>query len=216
MSADPHAAGAFWRRPADAKRLHARVGGLGVRRRTDAAVERESPGRQRGTAHRSSKRLPRHSWSTARLRKRAFRDVPKYPPVRSQRFVPRNSRCAIGSGTPPPSLPRRAGIRQAGAGSGTGRCGDGAECPRVALASGFEPGRIYEIRYRAQNPPVSGVGLAAIRDVASAVKYGNGAIVPARGKYLHVYGARRADASCACSCTTVSTPTSEAARFSTA
>lgn len=74
-------------------------------------------------------------------------------------------------------------------GSGTGRCGGEAECPRVALASGFEPGRIYEIRYRTQNPPVSGVGLAAIRDVASAVKYGNGTIVPARGRYLHVYGA---------------------------
>ena len=45
------------------------------------------------------------------------------------------------------------------------------------------------MKYRASNPPVSGVGLAAIRDVASAVKYGNGAIVPARGRYLHVYGA---------------------------
>ena len=57
------------------------------------------------------------------------------------------------------------------------------------MASGFEPGRIYELKYRASNPPVSGVGLAAIRDVASAVKYGNGAIVPVRGRYLHVYGA---------------------------
>ena len=57
------------------------------------------------------------------------------------------------------------------------------------MASGFEPGRIYEMSYRAQNPPVSGVGLAAIRDVASAMKYGDGAVVPARGRYLHVYGA---------------------------
>ena len=63
------------------------------------------------------------------------------------------------------------------------------KCPRIAMASGFEPGRIYELKYRASNPPVSGVGLAAIRDVASAVKYGNGAIVPVRGRYLHVYGA---------------------------
>lgn len=73
--------------------------------------------------------------------------------------------------------------------SGAGRCGPGTECPRIALASGFEPGRMYEIHYRAQNPPVSGVGLAAIRDVASAVKYGDAAIVPVRGQYLHVYGA---------------------------
>lgn len=72
--------------------------------------------------------------------------------------------------------------------SGAGRCGPDSSCPRVALASGFEPGRIYELRYRAQNPPVSGVGLAAIRDVASAVKYGDGKFVPVRGKYLHVFG----------------------------
>ena len=72
--------------------------------------------------------------------------------------------------------------------TGEGRCGPGSDCPRVALASGFEPGRIYELRYRAQNPPVSGVGLAAIRDVASAVKYGDGTIVPVRGRYLHVFG----------------------------
>src|SRR5215213_5143526 len=64
--------------------------------------------------------------------------------------------------------------------TGAGRCGADASCPRVALASGFEPGRIYELRYRAQNPPISGVGLAAIRDVASAVKYGDGTIVPVR------------------------------------
>src|SRR6478736_3186727 len=74
-------------------------------------------------------------------------------------------------------------------GSGTGRCGGNASCPRLALSSGFEPGRMYELRYRVQNPPVSGVGLAAMRDLASAVKYGNAAIVPARGQYLHVYGA---------------------------
>jgi hypothetical protein len=57
------------------------------------------------------------------------------------------------------------------------------------MSAGFEPGRIYELKYRVANPPVSGVGLAAIRDVASAVKYGNAAIVPVRGRYLHVYGA---------------------------
>ena len=56
------------------------------------------------------------------------------------------------------------------------------------MASGFEPGRIYELKYRVANPPVSGVGLAAIRDVASAMKNGD-ADVPVRGKYLHVYGA---------------------------
>ena len=72
--------------------------------------------------------------------------------------------------------------------SGSGRCA-GTDCPRLALSSGFEPGRMYELQYKTQNPPVSGVGLAAIRDVASAVKYGNAAIVPVTGQYLHVYGA---------------------------
>jgi hypothetical protein len=55
------------------------------------------------------------------------------------------------------------------------------------MASGFEPGRIYEVKYRASNPPVAGVGMAAIRDFASAMKYGGD--VPAHGKYLHIYGA---------------------------
>ena len=125
----------------------------------------------------------------ARATEASFSDVPLYPPVdlndetatltvrdtvwdeptplprRSWQFVP-------------PSRERR-----------HGRCAGDAKCPRIAMASGFEPGRIYELKYRASNPPVSGVGLAAIRDVASAMKYGNGAIVPARGRYLHVYGA---------------------------
>ncbi len=55
------------------------------------------------------------------------------------------------------------------------------------MPSGFEPGRIYEVTYRASNPPVAGVGMAAIRDFASAMKNGGG--VPVHGKYLHIYGA---------------------------
>ncbi len=41
----------------------------------------------------------------------------------------------------------------------------------VELESGFDPGRIYELVYRARNPRVVGLGLAAIRDVLSYAKY---------------------------------------------
>src|SRR5262245_51400663 len=35
---------------------------------------------------------------------------------------------------------------------------------KVQLASGFQPGRIYEVVYKAQDPPVVGLGPAAVRD----------------------------------------------------
>lgn len=40
----------------------------------------------------------------------------------------------------------------------------------VTLASGFEPGRIYEIVYRAKNPVVAGLGFAAVRDFISFLR----------------------------------------------
>ena len=42
----------------------------------------------------------------------------------------------------------------------------------MTLNGGFTPGRIYEIVYRAQNPVVAGLGLAAVRDFASYLKHG--------------------------------------------
>lgn len=53
----------------------------------------------------------------------------------------------------------------------------------VSLDGGFEPGRVYEIVYRVANPPVSGLGLAAVRDIASWAKNAADAVTPAR----HVY-----------------------------
>src|SRR5216683_3460677 len=44
---------------------------------------------------------------------------------------------------------------------------------RVYLASGFEPSKIYEVVYTSQNPPVVGVGPAAVRDTISMLKYGS-------------------------------------------
>jgi hypothetical protein len=41
----------------------------------------------------------------------------------------------------------------------------------VRMAQGFEPKKIYEVVYRAQDPPVVGVGPAAVRDTISKIKY---------------------------------------------
>ena len=42
----------------------------------------------------------------------------------------------------------------------------------VRMAAGFEPKKIYEVVYRAEDPPVVGVGAAAVRDTVSRLKYG--------------------------------------------
>ncbi len=42
----------------------------------------------------------------------------------------------------------------------------------VRMAAGFEPNKIYEVVYKAQNPAVAGLGPAAIRDTVSKIKYG--------------------------------------------
>jgi hypothetical protein len=41
----------------------------------------------------------------------------------------------------------------------------------VALDGGFEPGRIYDVVYRARDPRVVGTGLAGTRDLISFLKY---------------------------------------------
>lgn len=42
----------------------------------------------------------------------------------------------------------------------------------VEMESGFQPGLIYEVVYTAENPRVEGLGLAAVRDTISFLKYG--------------------------------------------
>jgi hypothetical protein len=41
----------------------------------------------------------------------------------------------------------------------------------VYLAAGFQPGKIYELVYRARDPVVVGMGLAAVRDIVSWARY---------------------------------------------
>ncbi len=48
---------------------------------------------------------------------------------------------------------------------------DAGRLTRIALDGGFEAGKIYELVYRAQDPRIVGLGLAAVRDVASYAKY---------------------------------------------
>ena len=45
----------------------------------------------------------------------------------------------------------------------------------VALDGGFLPGRIYDCYYRAQDPPVVGLGFSAVRDAAGFLRWGTAA-----------------------------------------
>jgi hypothetical protein len=59
--------------------------------------------------------------------------------------------------------------------------------PTLSLEGGFEPGRIYEVTYRANGAVVAGVGFAALRDAASAFRYRTD--LPVRGRAAYVFGA---------------------------
>ncbi len=69
---------------------------------------------------------------------------------------------------------------------------DGKELPRskwrlegqcVTLKGGFEPGKTYKIAYLAENPPVAGLGLAAIRDAVAWLKRDKSSLAPVRHAY---------------------------------
>ncbi len=53
----------------------------------------------------------------------------------------------------------------------------------IRLTSGFEPGKIYEVVYRAQDPVVVGLGLAAVRDFASYLKSERNDVAPVKRVY---------------------------------
>ena len=50
----------------------------------------------------------------------------------------------------------------------------------MQLEGGFTAGKIYELIYRARDPYIVGLGLAAIRDIAAYAKYDKQALFPAR------------------------------------
>jgi Alpha/beta hydrolase domain len=53
----------------------------------------------------------------------------------------------------------------------------------VTLDSGFDPGKTYEISYRAANPPVAGLGYVAVRDTTAWLKHQPDALAPVRFAY---------------------------------
>ena len=65
----------------------------------------------------------------------------------------------------------------------------------VTLQKGFEPGRNYEISYKAANPPISGLGLIAVRDITAfakheaqkRAKYAIGLGVSQSGRFLRTF-----------------------------
>ena len=57
----------------------------------------------------------------------------------------------------------------------------------IVLDDGFEPGRLYEVDYPAGGAKVVGVGMAAIRDAASAFRYRTD--LPIRGRTAYIFGA---------------------------
>ena len=56
----------------------------------------------------------------------------------------------------------------------------------VTLDPGFEPGKTYEVSYRAANPPVAGLGYVAVRDTSSWLKHQPDAL--ATVQYAYGYG----------------------------
>ncbi len=56
----------------------------------------------------------------------------------------------------------------------------------VSLEDGFEPGKTYEIAYRAANPPVAGLGFVAMRDFAAWLKHQPNDVATVR--YAYAFG----------------------------
>ena len=61
------------------------------------------------------------------------------------------------------------------------------DAAHLHLPGGFEPGRIYELIYRAENPPVVGLGLLAVRDTAAWLRWGPAPGNPAAGRLDRAY-----------------------------
>jgi hypothetical protein len=62
--------------------------------------------------------------------------------------------------------------------------------PKIQLDGGFDPGRFYQVTYRASAPVVAGVGLAAIRDAAAAFRYRSD--LPIHGQTAYAFGQSQA------------------------
>ncbi|MBI2684820.1 MAG: hypothetical protein HYX27_00775 [Acidobacteria bacterium] len=56
----------------------------------------------------------------------------------------------------------------------------------VEMASGFQPGKLYDVVYTAKNPDIVGLGMAATRDVISFLKYTNDGITLLGDQYRYL------------------------------
>ncbi|MET0852645.1 MAG: alpha/beta hydrolase domain-containing protein, partial [Candidatus Rokuibacteriota bacterium] len=62
------------------------------------------------------------------------------------------------------------------------------DASHIHLPGGFAPGRIYDLVYRAQDPPLVGLGFLAVRDTASFLRWGAAAAGnPAAGRLDRAY-----------------------------
>ncbi len=58
---------------------------------------------------------------------------------------------------------------------------------KITLEGGFEPGLTYHITWQAENPPIAGLGFAAIREAAAWLKHGEDSLAPV--PHLYAFGA---------------------------
>lgn len=61
-----------------------------------------------------------------------------------------------------------------------------ADRSRVVMDAGFEPGKIYEVVYTAQDPTIVGLGPAAVRDLISFFKYDGDGVILLGEQYRHI------------------------------
>ncbi|HXJ77512.1 MAG TPA: alpha/beta hydrolase domain-containing protein, partial [Candidatus Methylomirabilis sp.] len=87
------------------------------------------------------------------------------------------------AGAAPRAVPRRAW-------QFARRQGDGLvpDASHIHLADGFAPGKIYDLVYRSQDPPLVGLGLLAVRDMGAFLRWGGPATGnPAAGRLDRAY-----------------------------
>lgn len=61
------------------------------------------------------------------------------------------------------------------------------DASHVYLASGFQPGKVYQVIYTTTGAPVGGLGLLATRDLVAFLKYATAADNPCAGKVEYAY-----------------------------
>ena len=61
-----------------------------------------------------------------------------------------------------------------------------SDASHVKMDTGFEPGKIYEVVYKAKDPVLAGLGPAAVRDTVSFLKYGGSPEIPLNDQHNYL------------------------------